>query len=94
MASSAIKKILGDATKLREVASVAFKSVDVDDSGSIDMAELRGMMEKIAGDMGADPPFQDDVQEVMAQLDTNGDGVLSLDEFVVLVRDSLTAMLE
>ena len=94
MASNPIKAILDDAAKLREVASVAFRSMDVDDSGSIDMAELRGMMEKIACDVGADPPFKDDIAEVMTHLDTNGDGVLSLDEFVVVIRDSLAAMLE
>jgi Ca2+-binding EF-hand superfamily protein len=92
--SQAIRDILNNESKFTEVARVAFDSVDTDKSGSIDASELEKVMVQIATDMGADPPTKDDVQEVLKHLDTDNSGKIDFNEFKVLIRDVLEAMLE
>lgn len=92
--SKAIKDILSNEKKFTEVAKVAFDSVDTDKSGQIDGSELEKVMVQIATDMGADPPTKEDVQEVLEHLDTDKSGKISFEEFKVLIRDVLEAMLE
>ena len=92
--SDAIKDILNDAKKLREVAKVAFDSVDTDRSGLIDQEELEKVMAQISQDMGAEPPSKEDVKEVLEHLDTDHSGKIDFEEFKVLIKDVLTAMIE
>lgn len=92
--SKAIKDILSNDKKFTEVAKVAFASVDTDKSGQIDGTELEKVMVQIAIDMGADPPTKEDVQEVLEHLDTDKSGKISFEEFKVLIRDVLEAMVE
>ena len=92
--SKAIKEILSNEKKFTEVARVAFDSVDTDKSGQIDGNELEKVMVQIASDMGADPPTKEDVLEVLEHLDEDKSGKIDFDEFKVLIRDVLEAMLE
>jgi Ca2+-binding EF-hand superfamily protein len=92
--SKAIKDILSNEKKFTEVAKVAFDSVDTDRSGQIDAAELEKVMVQIASDMGADPPSKEDVQEVLEHLDTDKSGKISFEEFKILIKDVLEAMVE
>jgi Ca2+-binding EF-hand superfamily protein len=92
--SKTIKEILSSQKKFTEVAKAAFDSVDTDKSGQIDAAELEKVMAQIAGDMSADPPTKEDVMEVLEHLDTDKSGKISFEEFKVLIRDVLEAMLE
>jgi Ca2+-binding EF-hand superfamily protein len=92
--SKAIKEILNSEKKFNEVAKVAFDSVDIDKSGSIDGNELEKVMIQIAADMGADPPSKEDVMEVLEHLDADKSGKIDFDEFKVLIKDVLEAMLE
>ena len=89
-----IKDIINDEKKLREVARVAFESVDTDKSGQIDNAELAKVMEGISNDLGVAPPSKAEVDEVLTHLDTDKLGKIDFDEFVVLIKDVLTAMSE
>ena len=89
-----IKDIINDQAKLREVARVAFESVDTDKSGQIDSQELSTIMEGVSKDLGVAPPSKEEVMEVLKHLDTDHSGKIDLDEFVVLIKDILTAMAE
>jgi Ca2+-binding EF-hand superfamily protein len=92
--SKAIKDILNNDKKFTEVARVAFDSVDTDKSGQIDGNELEKVMVQIAADMGADPPSKEDVMEVLEHLDADKSGKIDFEEFKVLIKDVLEAMLE
>jgi Ca2+-binding EF-hand superfamily protein len=92
--AKAIKDILSSEKKFSEVAKVAFDSVDADHSGSIDATELEKVMVQIATDMGADAPTKEDVAEVLDHLDTDKSGKIDFNEFKILIRDVLEAMLE
>ena len=87
-----IKDIINDEKKLREVSRVAFESVDTDKSGQIDNNELSKVMEGISKDLGVEPPSKAEVDEVLKHLDTDKSGKIDFDEFVVLIKDVLTAM--
>ena len=89
-----IKDIINDEKKLREVARVAFESVDTDKSGQIDNNELGKVMEGISKDLGVAPPTKAEINEVLQHLDTDKSGTIDFDEFVVLIKDVLTAMSE
>ena len=89
-----IKDIVNDEEKLRDIARVAFESVDTDKSGKIDSKELYKVMEGISKDLGVDTPSNEEVQEVLKHLDTDNSGTIEFDEFVVLIKDVLTAMAE
>ena len=92
--TDAIKEILNNEKKLREIVKVAFDSVDTDKSGQIDESELEKVMAQISNDMGAEPPSKEDVKEVLEHLDTDHSGKIDFDEFKVLIKDVLTAMIE
>ena len=92
--TDAIKEILNNEKKLREVVKVAFDSVDTDRSGLIDQDELEKVMAQISQDMGAEPPTKDDVKEVMEHLDTDHSGKIDFEEFSQLIKDVLSAMIE
>ena len=92
--SDAIKDILNDQKKLREVAKVAFDSVDTDRSGLIDHEELEKVMAQISQDMGAEPPSKEDVKEVLEHLDTDHSGKIDCYGFKMLMREVLGALLD
>ena len=82
--SSTIKDILNNEKKLN----------DTDKSGQIDESELEKVMAQISNDMGAEPPSKEDVKEVLEHLDTDHSGKIDFEEFKVLIKDVLTAMIE
>ncbi len=94
MSNEAVKQILNDEKKLREVAKVAFDSVDTDKSGQIDQQELSKVMQQISGDLGTEPPTNAEVQEVLSHLDADKSGKIDFNEFTVLIKDVLKAMAE
>ena len=89
-----IKDIVNDEEKLRDIARVAFESVDTDKSGKIDSKELHKVMEGISKDLGVDAPSNEEVQEVLKHLDTDNSGTIEFDEFVVLIKDVLNGLAE
>ena len=56
--------------------------------------ELRKVLLKFASIFTKDPPTEEDIEEIMANLDSHGKGVLDFNEFILLIKDILYAMLE
>ena len=84
--------ILDDDEKLTAVSNAVFEQVDANASGSIDKGELANAMTLVAQQAEVPPPSSDQVDAAFAELDTNADGVVSKDEFKVLVRAILSAL--
>jgi len=78
---SGIKDILKDKSKLLKITEAAFKAVDIDGSGYLERNELEQVMINVAVDIGVEKPSKDEVEEVLKELDENGDGKLSQQEF-------------
>jgi hypothetical protein len=72
------------------IVVASFQSVDVDDSGTIEQAELwAGVLSMYLAlrqqNIPADPPPREKIMELMSSVDQNTDGKLSLDEFRQIV---------
>lgn len=69
-----------------------FKAADLDGNGVIDRQELQVLLERV-GDGEDEVPMHwltdEDIGEVMAQYDTNRDGVISFEEFVRMAQDNI-----
>lgn len=68
-----------------EFATELFNEADADKSGTIDMAELKVAATEIAEYLEMPPPTDAEVAARMEVLDTDGDGVVSLEEFLVFM---------
>lgn len=69
-----------------------FKSADADGDGVIGFHDLRGLLERV-GDGSEPVPMHwltdEDIQAVIKQYDTNGDGVIQWEEFVAMAQDNI-----
>ncbi len=92
--SNVFKEILEDESKFHDVAKEAFDEVDTNHSGSIDAGELEKIMANFAYDMEVEPPTKEDVLKRLENLDQDHSGKLDLNEFKVIIREALEAMIE
>mmetsp|Transcript_14353 Transcript_14353/g.2082 ORF Transcript_14353/g.2082 Transcript_14353/m.2082 type:complete len:94 (-) Transcript_14353:80-361(-) len=88
-----IKDILKDNEKLKQVTKATFELIDKDKSGFLEAKEIYEVIKNTKFDSGIEKPEQADVEEVLKELDENGDGKLSLDEFYVLIGQVLETMI-
>ena len=89
-----IKEIINDERKLNVLTQIAFKSVDKSGSNRIDQNELEKIMAQICMDMGAEIPSKEDVQEVLDDLDDDGNHTIEVGEFKAFIKDILKGMIE
>ena len=89
-----IKGIINDERKLNVLTQIAFKTVDIDGSGMIEQPELEKIMAQICMDMGAEIPSKEDVQEVLDDLDEDGNKTIEVGEFKAFIKDILKGMIE
>ena len=89
-----IVAMMQDEGALRAFAKHMFDAVDANCDGAIDRCEFKQAIVVTMGD--PDNPFKktdDEVNKVFDRLDTNGDGLLSAEEYQVFVQESLVAFL-
>ena len=70
----------GDAPTDEAELRTAFDMFDVDGNGSIPQEELARVLRGCADDV-----TDEDVAEMMAEMDADGDGVIDYDEFIELI---------
>lgn len=85
-----IRAILNDEAQLKRLVKQAFEQQDTDKNGKLDFYEMMNMMEKLLKNNGQGAPEEVEIRALMKQLDTNQDGYISLDEFQVLMVQTLT----
>ena len=74
----------------------AFLKADVDNSGELDLNELKGVVETLPNDLGDVIPL-DDMENMLKLMDLNNDGLVSFEEMlcciaaIVYVQDDLIA---
>jgi len=71
-----------------EFSNALFEEFDKDKSGTIDVKEIRGALERIA-EANNTTVSEEDITQAMKDLDTNKDGVVTREEFLTLVRASI-----
>ncbi len=70
-----------------QFANALFDEVDSDKSGTVDITEVRAAMQKVAQAFNA-TVSEEDVANSMKTMDTNGDGIVTREEFLNLVKSS------
>lgn len=74
MSESNISETLSLATKeLRN----AFKTFDTDQSGTIERHELGMLLKRLTDAFDVEEPSDDDINDILKELDANGDGKIS-----------------
>ena len=67
---------------LRKKISEMFQTFDVDGDGAITGEELKLVLERLGGNM-----TEEQTEVIIKRYDDNGDGVVSLDEFLTIVEE-------
>ena len=80
--SSSIQNTLAIATK--ELKN-AFNTFDTDKSGNIERHELGTLLKRLTDAFDVEEPSDDDINEILKELDANGDGKISQTQFEALV---------
>lgn len=75
--SEFVEQIIGANNDLVKLIAGVFKNFDKDNSGYIEIREIVG----IAKELGSDIP-EDEAQQMIAEMDANQDGRISMEEFV------------
>ena len=91
-AKAEVEKVLNNEEQLTQLCKAAFDSVDEDGSGYLEKPEMMKVMGQVAGDVGCEPPSEQQVEEVMKELDQNQDGKISFEEFKVLIVEVLKGL--
>ena len=92
--SNAINKILHDDNILSEITKRSFDEVDTNHSGTIELKELTEILNQISVDFKAEPPTDEELEQVFGVLDTDKSGTIDFIEFKALIKEILEAMLE
>ena len=79
---------------MRIITDMAFNSIDLDGSDSLDVTEIKDMMDKIADEIGISPPTLDDLEAIIKEIDDDFDGQISKDEFFKLVMLIIEKLVE
>lgn len=87
-----MRDVVKDQEKLKKFARAAFEAIDTNKSGYLEREELEAVMRGDLSDMKEKKPSKEEVDEVLRELDHNGDGRVSLSEFQVLIEQVLNVM--
>ena len=80
--SSSLQNTLAIATK--ELKN-AFNTFDTDKSGNIERHELGTLLKRLTDAFDVEEPSDDYINEILKELDANGDGKISQTQFEALV---------
>ena len=68
-----LHQILEMRDKIKIISDMAFDAVDEDMSGELDLDELGKVLRSVAKEMRLNPPTDNDIIQVLAELDQNND---------------------
>lgn len=75
--------------QIKQLLVDSFRRVDADKSGFLEKHELEDVLRRMTKGLGLEDPSGEDVDFIMKELDINGDGKLSKEEFQQLVNQVL-----
>mmetsp|Transcript_17480 Transcript_17480/g.19656 ORF Transcript_17480/g.19656 Transcript_17480/m.19656 type:complete len:102 (+) Transcript_17480:27-332(+) len=91
----ALKAVMNDEDMFNQTAFRAFSSVDVDGSGQLDKTEMKACLAAFNKDFDAPSPSDERVEQYISILDEgDGDGLVSLEEFKVLLKAMMNVTIE
>mmetsp|Transcript_24680 Transcript_24680/g.24248 ORF Transcript_24680/g.24248 Transcript_24680/m.24248 type:complete len:101 (-) Transcript_24680:77-379(-) len=83
----ALKVILDDEETFNHVCTEVFKTIDVDQSGSLERSEIKNFIFNICSEMGMkNNPDEKTIAEVFSELDEDGSDDISVNELKGFLR--------
>ena len=89
-----IQYILTQKAKIQIVSDLAFDAVDLDENGNLDSDELSLIMKEVAQEMRVKAPTENDIEDILEELDEDGDHSVDKEEFVKLIVMVFEKMLD
>ena len=89
-----ILTMINDDKIFSQIAAEAFRSVDKDNSGSIDKEEFKECVCQVAKGFGLEDPDANYIEEIYKKLDSDGNGDIDIDEFKKYVKEVIFRILE
>lgn len=86
MAGKKFESLMKDAKKMKKLMEDAFNKVDIDGNGYLDRGQFEQVLVQIAKQIGVDSPTREEVDDILDQIDENGDNRISRDEFTKLIE--------
>ncbi len=80
------EQMMKDAKKMKKLMEDAFRKVDIDGSGFLERGEFEQVLVQIAKEIGVDNPTREEVDEILDEIDENGDNRISRKEFSDLIE--------
>ena len=87
-----ILNIIANDEQLSAVTAAVFTQADTDGSGHINRSELKTALVDVANGLNIPPPTEAEIDKAFTALDVNRDGHLSVEEFKVVVKETLEAI--
>lgn len=81
-----IEDMMKDPKTMKKVMEEAFRKVDIDGSGFLERGEFEQVLVQIAKEIGVDNPTREEVDDILDEIDENGDNRISRDEFSDLIE--------
>ena len=75
-----------DSKKMKKLMEEAFRKVDIDGSGFLERGQFEQVLVQIAKEIGVDNPTREEVDDILDEIDENGDNRISRDEFSELIE--------
>ena len=91
---SPLDTVLNDNQRVREITSVAFEAVDINNKGYIGQKELKTLLSSLANDIGKPVPSETEMRDIFEALDRDKSGKISVNDFEILIRSCLESMKE
>ena len=88
-----LESILSDERRLQAVSDKAFDKHDVDGSGYIELDEFKKEIMNLYSKIGKPQPSKREIEQILGDLDANGDHRLDREEYKEHTRALLQAML-
>ena len=81
-----IEELMKDPKSMKKVMEEAFRKVDIDGSGFLERGEFEQVLVQIAKEIGVDNPTREEVDDILDEIDENGDNRISREEFSDLIE--------
>ena len=92
--SEEVYEFLNNDNKFSKLWDEAFGEVDIDGSGELDRDELIRCLNWLSDSIGIEYPTDEDIYDIYDGLNIEAEGTMTKENFKVLVRELLNAVIE
>ena len=86
MGSKKLEPLMKDAKRMKKLMEESFRKVDIDGNGYLDRGEFEQVLVQIAKEIGVDSPTREEVDDILDEIDENGDNRIDREEFSELIE--------